>query len=383
MRVSSSPAIAHTEPDRPLIRGEVGCVRHTVDARLRVGHAEVEHRTRHTIEEQREILTVERECRVHHHDLADPGNAAQVSGCRIAQLRRAHHRGKRRPRELDPRAAGQPAYLFPQRRIPVIWPRAQPEPDAHVAVTAGLGPGSRVAVTAGLEPGSRVDESRQWPHPASRHAQRAPRTPRACPATARSPARRSPLAAARRRPDRTHRCARCRGRAGPSRAAPRMSRPAAGRSAGHRSHPGRSGPGTGVEHGPGALERLLGGLKHEHDAAPEPFARQGLGNAHTDRAVQIVTAQVGRARFQRDGVHVGAIGDGGPGGGALQHGHDTVPADAGRHLEPGRAKPLGHGGRRAALVAGQLRMAVNLAAQCHEVGVEVGICHAPQDRAHA
>jgi hypothetical protein len=89
--------------------------------------------------------------------------------------------------------------------------------------------------------------------------------------------------------------------------------------------------------------------------------------------MNIVAAQVGRLRTAEDarcGIHIGAVGDRPPRMCAFDNGHHTIAADPCRHLQPCRAKPLRHHTCRAAFLARQLRMRMNVAAQRDQAAVQ-------------
>jgi hypothetical protein len=139
---------------------------------------------------------------------------------------------------------------------------------------------------------------------------------------------------------------------------------------------------SGSQHGLGAGDVLLGGLKHQHHRARHfgTQTRQRLGERDADGGVDVVTADVTDAKLERaeldrvwcvggHGVHVGTIRHQRAGARATDQGDDTVASDTGAHLEAQLAQPRRHLARGPLLGAGELGVLVQVAPERDEPGL--------------
>ncbi|CEE81602.1 hypothetical protein XAC2852_810091 [Xanthomonas citri pv. citri] len=138
---------------------------------------------------------------------------------------------------------------------------------------------------------------------------------------------------------------------------------------------------------------FFGGLEDQHHFAGQllAHAHQRFGHAEQDGGVRIVAAGMhhpdllaavfgsglGSERqpgllCHRQRVHVRTQRDLRPRLGALDDGHHAVMGDAGARLEAQLAQLRGHGGGRALLAVGQLRVLVEVAAPLHHLGLQRG-----------
>jgi hypothetical protein len=145
--------------------------------------------------------------------------------------------------------------------------------------------------------------------------------------------------------------------------------------AGHPLDP-EPGEDAALEHRAGPLAGLLGGLEEQDVAAGQVgrARRQHLGGAEQGGGVSVVAAGVhhpgdagaeGEARLLLDGegVDVGAEQHRSPRPAALQAEHRPGGGGTAQLLEPERAQPLADDRRGADLLAGQLGLGVEGAAQ--------------------
>ena len=131
-----------------------------------------------------------------------------------------------------------------------------------------------------------------------------------------------------------------------------------------------------VDHGMGALSRLLRGLKQElRRTVKIPALGQQLRSPQNRRHVAVVAAAVhfpfifgfvghGSRLCERNRIHIRPQGHDLMAVPNLQASDDARAADAGVHLNPHLPQPFRHKGRGACLLERRLRMAVEFVTPC-------------------
>jgi len=145
-----------------------------------------------------------------------------------------------------------------------------------------------------------------------------------------------------------------------------------------------------LDHRARAAQHFLGGLEEEDGRPGHLRAPRGQDVRHRDRdrGVAVVPARVHHARRaggegrleqlgERQRVDVGAPRDGRSGPVTVEHAHHAGAADAGPHIQLRRVQALRDDLRGAPLLVAQLGMAVEVAAERHQIVRALGDLLAP------